>query len=64
MTKTVRNEQLQAIQKISDDDIAAPPAKTFLGIVYTAASGKPTTSMINHFMLDNEKAFEDLLLRF
>jgi len=66
MTKPiVYPEQLQseAARQVSDNDISAPPAKTFLGIAYTALAGKPTTAMINHFMLNNEKAFDDLLMR-
>jgi len=63
MIKNIRQERVEAIQQISDDDISAPSAKTFLGIVYTSMAGKPATSMINHFMHDTEKAFEDLLMR-
>jgi len=66
MTKTIQIEQLhlEAGQRLSDADVSVPAAKTFLGIAYTAASGKPATSMINHFMGCNEKKFEDLLCGF
>jgi len=50
-------------QLLSDKDIYVPAAKTFLGIAYTSISGKPTTSMINRYMLNNEKSFEDLIMR-
>ena len=64
MKKTIQFEQLQseAGQRLSDNDVSAPASKTFLGIAYTAAFGKPTTSMINYFMEHSEKKFEDLLL--
>ena len=66
MAKTTHREQLQleASQRLSDDDVSFPAAKTFLGIAYTAVSGKPTTSMINYFMEHNEKKFEELLCDF
>ena len=61
--KTIHPAQFQseASQRLSDDDISAPASKTFLGIAYTAAVGKPTTSMINHFMDHTEKKFEEML---
>jgi len=63
--KTIPLEQfqLESIQRLSDNDIAAPEAETFLGIAYTAVFGKPTTSMINYFMEHTEKKFEELLMR-
>jgi len=62
MTNTIQLEQFpfETIQTFPEDDVSVP-AKTFLGIAYTAVSGKPTTLMLNHFMLDNEKSFEDLI---
>jgi len=63
MMTTAQLEHLQeeTLQEPLGDEISAPAAKTFLGIAYMATTGKPTTSMINYFMRNNEKAFEDLL---